>query len=115
MSDCIFCKIAAGEIPAQKVFEDDFVVAFKDLSPKAPVHVLIVPKKHIQSVAHFTAEDKDLAAHIFVDIVPKLAAQLGIADEGFRTVMNTGSDGGQTVNHLHVHLLGGRKMTWPPG
>ena len=115
MSDCIFCKIAAGEIPAQKVFEDDSVVAFKDLSPKAPVHVLIVPKKHVQSVAHFTAADKDLAAHIFVDIVPKLAAQLGISDGGFRTVMNTGSDGGQTVNHLHVHLLGGRKMTWPPG
>lgn len=115
MSDCIFCKIAAGEIPSQKVFEDDSVVAFKDLSPKAPVHVLIVPKKHIQSVAHFTAEDKDLAAHIFVDVVPKLAAELGITDGGFRTVMNTGDDGGQTVNHLHVHLLGGRKMTWPPG
>lgn len=115
MSDCIFCKIAAGEIPAQKVFEDDSVIAFKDLSPKAPVHVLIVPKKHVQSVAHFTADDKDLAAHIFVDVVPKLAAQLGIADDGFRLVMNTGDDGGQTVNHLHIHMLGGRKMTWPPG
>ena len=114
MNDCIFCKIAAGEIPAQKVFEDDSVIAFKDLSPKAPVHVLIVPKKHIQSVAAFTAEDKDLAAHIFVDVVPKLAAELNVAD-GFRLVMNTGDDGGQTVNHLHVHLLGGRKMTWPPG
>lgn len=115
MSDCIFCKIADGEIPAQKVFEDDSVVAFKDLSPKAPVHVLIVPKKHIQSVAHFKSEDKELAAHIFVDVVPKLAAELGISDGGFRIVMNTGNDGGQTVNHLHVHLLGGRKMTWPPG
>ena len=115
MSDCIFCKIAAGEIPAQKVYEDDSVVAFKDLSPKAPVHVLIVPKKHIQSVAHFEAEDKELAAHIFVDVVPKLAANLGVADNGFRIVVNTGDDGGQTVNHLHVHLLGGRKMTWPPG
>ena len=114
MNDCIFCKIAAGEIPAQKVFEDDSVIAFKDLSPKAPVHVLIVPKKHIQSVAAFTADDKDLAAHIFVDVVPKLAAELNVAD-GFRLVMNTGDDGGQTVNHLHVHLLGGRKMTWPPG
>ena len=115
MSDCIFCKIAAGEIPAQKVYEDDSVVAFKDLSPKAPVHVLIVPKKHIQSVAHFEAEDKELAAHIFVDVVPKLANDLEIADNGFRIVVNTGDDGGQTVNHLHVHLLGGRKMTWPPG
>ncbi|MBR6889016.1 MAG: histidine triad nucleotide-binding protein [Selenomonadaceae bacterium] len=115
MADCIFCKIAAGEIPAQKVFEDDSVVAFKDLSPKAPVHVLIVPKKHIQSVAHFEAEDKELAAHIFVDVVPKLAAELGVDAGGFRIVMNTGDDGGQTVHHLHVHLLGGRKMTWPPG
>ncbi len=115
MADCIFCKIAAGEVPSQKVYEDDSVIAFKDLSPKAPVHVLIVPKKHIQSVAHFQAEDKELAAHIFVEVVPKLAAELGVADAGFRLVINTGDDGGQTVGHLHVHLLGGRKMTWPPG
>ena len=115
MSDCIFCKIAAGEIPAQKVFEDDSVVAFKDLNPQAPVHVLIVPKKHIQSVAQFNADDKELVAHIFVDVAPKLAAELGISDGGFRLVVNTGDDGGQTVHHLHVHLLGGRKMTWPPG
>ena len=115
MADCIFCKIAMGEIPSQKVYEDESVVAFKDLSPKAPVHVLIVPKKHIQSVAHFQTEDKELAAHIFVDVVPKLANELGIAENGFRVVMNTGDDGGQTVHHLHVHLLGGRKFTWPPG
>ena len=115
MADCIFCKIAAGEIPSQIVYEDAQVVAFKDLSPKAPVHVLIVPKKHVQSVAHFQAEDKELAAHIFVDVVPKLAAELGVAEGGFRLVLNTGDDGGQTVHHLHVHLLGGRKMTWPPG
>jgi len=115
MANCIFCKIAAGEIPAQKVYEDDSVLAFKDLSPKAPVHVLIIPKKHIQSVAQFEAEDKELAAHIFVDVVPKLAKDLGIFDGGFRVVINTGNDGGQTVHHLHVHLLGGRKMTWPPG
>ena len=115
MNDCVFCGIASGKIPSQKVFEDDSVVAFKDLSPQAPVHVLIVPKKHIQSVAQFQAEDKELAAHIFVDVVPKLAAELGVADGGFRLVMNTGKNGGQSVNHLHVHLLGGRKMTWPPG
>lgn len=115
MADCIFCKIAAGEIPAQVVYEDDSVIAFKDLSPKAPVHVLIIPKKHVQSVAHFTTEDNELAAHIFVDVVPKLAAELGIADAGFRLVMNTGKNGGQSVYHLHVHMLGGRKMTWPPG
>lgn len=115
MAECIFCKIAAGEVPSQSVYEDDSVIAFKDLSPKAPVHVLIVPKKHIQSVAHFAEEDKELVAHIFVDVVPKLAAQLGVADAGFRLVLNTNDDGGQTVPHLHVHLLGGRKMTWPPG
>ena len=114
MLDCIFCKIAAGQIPSQKVFEDDSVIAFRDLSPKAPVHVLIVPKKHIASVAQFQADDKDLAAHIFVDVAPKLAKDLGL-DGGFRLVVNTGDDGGQTVHHLHVHLLGGRKMTWPPG
>ena len=114
MTDCIFCGIAAGKIPSQKVFEDESVIAFRDLSPKAPVHVLIVPKKHIQSVAQFTADDKELAAHIFVDVAPKLAKELGL-DGGFRLVVNTGDDGGQTVHHLHVHLLGGRKMTWPPG
>ena len=115
MTNCIFCKIARGDIPAQIVYEDSSLVAFKDLSPQAPVHVLIVPKKHIRSVADFQAEDKDLAAHIFVDVLPKLAAELKIADGGFRVVLNTGDDGGQTVHHLHVHLLGGRKMTWPPG
>ncbi|MBQ6757927.1 MAG: histidine triad nucleotide-binding protein [Selenomonadaceae bacterium] len=115
MSDCIFCKIAAGEVPSQKVYEDDTVIAFKDLSPKAPIHVLIVPKKHIQSIAHFQAEDKELAAHIFVDVVPKLAADFGVADAGFRLTINTGKDGGQTVPHLHVHFLAKRQMTWPPG
>lgn len=115
MSDCIFCKIAAGEIPAQKVFEDDFVVAFRDLNPQAPVHVLIIPKKHVASVKNLTDDDKNLVAHIFVDVAKKIAAELGIADGGFRLVINTGDDGGQTVHHLHVHLLGGRKMTWPPG
>ena len=114
MDNCVFCGIAAGKIPSQKVFEDDSVIAFRDLSPKAPQHVLIVPKKHIASVAQFQADDKDLAAHIFVDVVPKLAKDLGL-DGGFRHVINTGDDGGQTVHHLHVHLLGGRQMTWPPG
>ena len=113
--DCIFCKIVDGSIPSQKIFEDAEVIAFKDLSPKAPVHVLIIPKKHIANIKELTADDKALTAHIFVDVVPKLAAELGIADAGFRTVINTGDEGGQTVHHLHVHLLGGRKMTWPPG
>ena len=115
MADCIFCKIAAGEVPSQTVYEDESVIVFKDLSPKAPVHLLIVPRKHIRSVAHFKEEDKELAAHIFVDVVPKLAADLGVDEAGFRLTINTGKDGGQSVPHLHVHFLAKRKMTWPPG
>lgn len=113
--DCIFCKIANKEIPSEYVYEDDLVVAFKDLDPQAPVHILIIPKKHIQSLAHTTAEDKMLLGHITGEVIPKLAAEFGIADSGFRTVINTGDEGGQTVHHLHFHLLGGRSMQWPPG
>ncbi len=115
MADCIFCKIAAKEIPAAAVYEDDCVIAFKDLEPQAPVHVLIIPKKHVGSLLGLTAEDKALVAHIHVDVVPKLAAELGLAEKGFRVVVNTGAEGGQTVGHLHFHLLGGRAMQWPPG
>lgn len=113
--DCIFCKIAAGEIPATVVYKDDFVKAFRDLDPQAPEHVLIIPKKHVGSLLELRQEDKDLAAHILVDVVPKLAKDLGVAENGFRIVCNTGEEGGQTVHHLHVHLLGGRSMQWPPG
>lgn len=113
--DCIFCKIAAGEIPATVVYEDDFVKAFRDLDPQAPEHVLIIPKKHVGSLLELGQEDKDMAAHILVDVVPKLAKDLGVAENGFRIVCNTGEEGGQTVHHLHVHLLGGRSMQWPPG
>lgn len=115
MSDCIFCKIANGEIPSQFIYEDESVVAFRDLNPQAPEHILIVPKKHVAKIIDFTAEDKDLAAHIFVDVVPEVAKKIGVDESGFRIVINTGEEGGQTVGHLHVHLLGGRKMTWPPG
>lgn len=115
MSDCIFCKIANGEIESQLVYEDETVAAFRDLAPQAPQHILIVPKKHIKSVAELKTEDKELAAHIFVDIVLELAKKVGVDESGFRLVINTGEEGGQTVSHLHVHLLGGRKMTWPPG
>ena len=115
MADCIFCKIANGEIPSQFVYEDETVVAFRDLNPQAPEHILIVPKKHVAKVTEFTEEDKNLAAHIFVDVVPKVAKKIGVDEKGFRIVINTGDEGGQTVGHLHVHLLGGRKMTWPPG
>lgn len=115
MADCIFCKIAQGEIPSTKVYEDDTVLAFRDLDPQAPEHVLIIPKKHLSSVLDFGAEDRELAAHILTDVVPALARTLGIDADGFRLVTNTGADGGQTVGHLHFHLLGGRSLTWPPG
>ena len=115
MSDCIFCKIASKEIPSPLVYEDDTVVAFPDLEPKAPVHILVIPKKHIESLAALKEEDKELAAHILVDVIPQIARDLGIAEKGFRTVANTSDDGGQTVKHLHFHLLGGRFMQWPPG
>ena len=115
MADCIFCKIAQGEIPSTKVYEDDLVLAFRDLDPQAPEHVLIIPKKHLASVMDFAEEDRELAAHILTVVVPKIARELGVADGGFRLVTNTGADGGQTVGHLHFHLLGGRSLTWPPG
>lgn len=115
MSDCIFCKIANKEIPTQAVYEDDMVIAFNDLEPQAPVHVLVIPKKHIASLLATTAEDKKLLAHITCEIIPMLAKKLNIAENGFRTVVNTGKEGGQTVQHLHFHLLGGRSMQWPPG
>lgn len=115
MSDCIFCKIGAKEIPAGFVYEDEQVAAFKDLEPQAPVHVLIIPKKHVESVAALRSEDKELAAHILCDVVPQVAKEQGLEEKGFRLVANTGADGGQTVKHLHFHLLGGRSMQWPPG
>ena len=113
MSDCIFCKIANKEIDSQMIFEDDKVVAFRDLNPQAPQHILIVPKKHFANILE--VDDKELAAHIFVEVVPKLAKSVGIDESGFRLVINTGKEGGQTVEHLHIHLLGGRDMQWPPG
>ena len=113
--DCLFCKIANGEIPSNFIYEDESVVAFRDINPQAPQHVLIVPRKHIASINSFEVDDKDLAAHILVDVVPKLAKDLKIDESGYRVVINTGDEGGQTVHHLHVHLLGGRSMQWPPG
>ena len=115
MADCIFCKIANKEIPSTVVYEDDQVIAFKDLEPQAPVHVLVIPKKHVASIAALKAEDKELAGHILCEVIPEIAKEQGIADSGFRVVANTGTEGGQTVNHLHFHLLGGRSMQWPPG
>lgn len=111
--DCIFCKIASGEIPAKMAHEDKRCIAFYDLHPQAPTHVLVVPRRHLASVADAQPEDADLLGHLLM-IATQLASQLGLT-KGFRTVINTGADGGQTVNHLHVHLLGGRAMHWPPG
>ena len=109
----IFTKIINREIPADIVYEDDLCLAFHDVSPQAPVHVLLIPKKPVESLDGFEQEDTALAGHLLSQ-VPKIAAQLDLAD-GYRTVINTGKDGGQTVFHLHIHILGGRPLTWPPG
>ena len=113
MADCIFCKIAAGEIPSKKAYEDDQILAFYDLDPQAPVHILIIPKEHISSANELTEENGPLLGHIFA-AAAKLAKELGL-EKGYRIVNNCGEDGGQTVRHLHFHLLGGRSMEWPPG
>lgn len=112
--DCIFCKIAGHEIPAGVVYEDEDVIAFKDINPQAPIHLLIVPKKHVASIMEINDDNKDIVNKI-VKAAQNLARQNNIDSKGFRLVVNTGNDGGQTVNHLHFHLLGGRFMTWPPG
>ena len=114
MADCIFCKIAAGEIPAKLVDQDDDLVAFHDLSPQAPVHVLIIPRKHFAGANDVTAADGALLGRIWARI-PEIAAKLGVRDSGYRVVNNCGAPAGQSVFHLHFHLLGGRAMGWPPG
>jgi len=113
MENCIFCKIVSGEIPAKKVFEDDKVVAFNDLNPQAPVHILIIPKKHIASLNEITKEDVELLGHI--QEVASLLAKQNNLNDGYRLVNNCGVDGGQTVLHLHYHLMGGRTFAWPAG
>ena len=113
MSDCIFCKIANKEITSDYVYEDDQIISFRDMEPQAPEHVLIIPKRHIESLDAAQDTDAELLAHILLK-VKDIAADLGIKD-GYRVVNNCGEDGGQTVKHLHFHLLGKRKMTWPPG
>lgn len=112
--DCIFCKIAQKEIPSTIVYEDEDVIAFHDLNPEAPVHVLVIPKKHIESLNAATPEDQALLGKIMLAI-QKIAAEQGIAENGYRVVTNCGAQGGQTVMHLHFHLMGGREMLWPAG
>jgi histidine triad (HIT) family protein len=111
---CIFCKIIDGEIPAKKVFEDEDVLVFHDINPVAPVHVLIIPKKHLAKIADITINDAELMGKLMLT-ARKVAEQLGIAESGFRLVINNGEQANQTVFHLHIHLIGGRAMTWPPG
>lgn len=112
--DCLFCKIVKGEIPSEKVYEDELVYAFNDISPTAPTHVLIIPKKHISSALEIDDENSSLIGHIF-SVANKIAKSVGIDERGFRIVNNCGEDGGQTVNHIHFHLIGGRNLAWPPG
>lgn len=112
--DCLFCKIVSGEIPSTKVYEDDICYAFRDIAPQGPVHVLVIPKEHIQSVNQIDENNKDIVAHIFT-VIPQIAKAEGIADEGYRVVSNIGERAEQTVPHLHFHIIGGRDMTWPPG
>jgi len=114
MDECIFCKIAAGEIPADLVYEDDQVVGFRDLNPQAPTHVLVIPRRHIATLNDLTADDAGLVGRMYL-AAREIAAAEGIADPGYRTVMNCNESGGQTVFHIHLHLLGGRAMQWPPG
>ena len=112
MADCLFCKIAAGEIPSNKVYEDEKVFAFYDIAPQAPVHFLVIPKAHIASCGEITPENADVVGHIF-KVISQVTKELGVTE--FRVVSNCGEQAGQTVPHLHFHVLSGRDMTWPPG
>jgi histidine triad (HIT) family protein len=112
--DCLFCRIVAGEIPSKQAYEDDRVIAFHDIDPKAPVHVLVIPRKHIASITRLEDSDAELIGQLFV-VARNLANELRIADGGYRLVVNAGFDAGQSVDHVHLHVLGGRKLKWPPG
>ena len=111
---CLFCKIVAGAVPAAKLFEDDRAVAFGDINPQAPTHALVIPRAHVASLNEASAADEALLGHLLL-VAARVAREAGHADGGFRTVINTGSGAGQTVFHVHVHVLGGRRLTWPPG
>ena len=114
MSDCLFCAIVAGDIPADIIYRDDDVIAFRDITPQAPVHVLVVPRAHHANAADLAVADPLLAAALLT-VGGVVAAQEGVAEAGYRLVANTGREAGQSVQHVHVHLLGGRSLTWPPG
>ncbi len=114
LSDCIFCKIVNGEIPSSKVYEDDKILAFKDINPEAPVHILVIPKQHIQSILELDSSNMSITNDIF-EVINKIAKKLNIDKDGFRVVTNVGVNSGQAVPHLHYHVLGGRNLKWPPG
>lgn len=114
MSGCLFCRIVAGSIPSSLVYQDDHVVVFEDIDPQAPVHVLVIPRRHIPSIADFTGADASLLGQM-VEACVKVAHQKGIAESGYRIVTNTGPQAGQSVFHVHLHVLGGRRLAWPPG
>jgi histidine triad (HIT) family protein len=114
MEDCIFCKIVNKDIPAQAVYEDETIIAFDDINPQAPVHVLLIPKKHYTSLNDIPDDEKDLLGHILIK-ARQIAQLKGIKETGYRIVLNTARDSGQEVFHIHFHVLGGRLMTWPPG
>ena len=114
MSDCLFCKIAAKEIPSTLVYEDDKVVAFNDINPHAPTHTLIIPRKHIPTLNDISPDDTALIGHMF-QVAKEIARMKGIDESGYRSVFNCNPDAGQEVYHIHLHLLGGRKLSWPPG
>ncbi len=114
MVDCLFCKIAAKRIPSQMVYEDEDVVVIEDINPQAPVHLLVIPRKHVPTSLAIEEQDHELIGRLF-RIANQMAEKRGVAHKGFRLVMNTNSDAGQTVYHIHLHVLGGRRMHWPPG
>jgi histidine triad (HIT) family protein len=113
-SDCLFCRIVAGELASTPVHEDDLIVAIRDINPQAPTHILLMPRAHIGSADDLTATDGELLGRIF-EVAAQLARSEGVAEDGYRIVTNVGRNGGQSVDHLHFHLLGGRRFTWPPG
>ncbi|RKY14086.1 MAG: histidine triad nucleotide-binding protein [Planctomycetota bacterium] len=112
--ECIFCRIVSGEVPAKKVYEDDDVMAFEDIRPQAPVHILVIPKRHIATVNDLTESDAQLMGKLVL-VAKRIASERGVAERGYRLVLNCNRDSGQEVFHIHLHLLGGRRFTWPPG
>ena len=114
MSDCLFCKLVAGTLPCDKVYEDDAFLAFLDISPQAPTHVLVIPKRHVPAVSDLREEDADMAGRLLLTAT-RIAGELGLDNGGYRWVIKCGEDGCQTVPHIHLHIMGGRKLGWPPG